>query len=101
MFDNASNHVITQAIHSGKLSAQDRAHYARLLAKDFGSTLKEIEEMPGRKEILSQLKRGRSTDGQDQSQWMLNDYRKQAPQELRKDPELYLELIEKQQNTKA
>ena len=57
--------------------------------------------MPGRKEILSQLKRGRSTDGQDRSQWTLNDYRKQAPEELKKDPELYLELIEKQQNTKA
>jgi len=67
MVDSASNQVITQAIHSGRLSAQHRAHDTRLLAKDFGSTLKEIEEMPGRKEILSQLKPGRPAGGQDRS----------------------------------
>lgn len=69
--------------------------------KDLETFSKMIEKAPDLilpTDIIYGSSRGRRANITLKSEWNLEDYRKNAPQELRKNPDLYKELLEKENN---
>lgn len=69
--------------------------------KDLDTFSKIIENVPDLvlpSDIIKGRPQGRTTNLKLKSEWTLEDYRKNAPQELQKDPDLYRELLEKENN---
>lgn len=84
--------LINEAVSKRKLLGCETAIYERLGAKigakALGELLFTLRPMPKPMELI---KGGAAYS--DRSQWTLDDYRKFAPQELERDPELYARLV--------
>lgn len=84
--------LINEAVSKRKLLGCETAIFERLGAKigakAFGELLFTLRPMPKPMELI---KGGAAYS--DRSQWTLDDYRKFAPQELERDPELYARLV--------
>lgn len=72
----------------------------QLALKDFGAFSKMIEHAPELILPTDFINKGqrRNQSLKLKSEWSLEDYRKNAPQELQRNPELYQELLEKENN---
>ena len=77
----------------------DRKSFKRLAEMDFDLFLTVMKNIPDHHSLLSKIVPQGSTKGT-KDNWKLKDYRKFAPDELRRDPELYQRLLEEQQNEK-
>lgn len=84
--------LINEAVSKRKLLGCETAIFERLGAKigakALGELLFTLRPMPKPMELI---KGGAAYS--DRSQWTLDDYRKFAPQELERDPELYARLV--------
>lgn len=84
--------LINDAVNKRKLLSCETAIFERLGtkvgAKALGELLFTLRPMPKPMELI---KGGAAYS--DRSQWTLDDYRKFAPQELERDPELYARLV--------
>lgn len=84
--------LINEAVSKRKLLGCETAVFERLGAKigakALGELLFTLRPMPKPMELI---KGGAAYS--DRSQWTLDDYRKFAPQELERDPELYAQLV--------
>lgn len=84
--------LINEAVNKRKLLGCETAIFERLGtkigAKALGELLFTLRPMPKPMELI----KGGAADS-DRSQWTLDDYRKFAPQELERDPELYARLV--------
>lgn len=84
--------LINEAVNKRKLLGCETAIFERLGtkigAKALGELLFTLRPMPKPMELI---KGGAAYS--DRSQWTLDDYRKFAPQELERDPELYARLV--------
>ena len=84
--------LINEAVSKRKLLGCETVIYERLGAKigakALGELLFTLRPMPKPMELI---KGGAAYS--DRSQWTLDDYRKFAPQELERDPELYARLV--------
>lgn len=84
--------LINEAVSKRKLLGCETAVFERLGAKigakALGELLFTLRPMPKPMELI---KGGAAYS--DRSQWTLDDYRKFAPQELERDPELYARLV--------
>lgn len=84
--------LINDAVNKRKLLGCETAIFERLGtkigAKALGELLFTLRPMPKPMELI---KGGAAYS--DRSQWTLDDYRKFAPQELERDPELYARLV--------
>lgn len=84
--------LINEAVSKRKLLGCETAIFERLGtkigAKALGELLFILRPMPKPMELIKG-----GTAYSDRSQWTLDDYRKFAPQELERDPELYARLV--------
>lgn len=84
--------LINDAVNKRKLLGCETAIFERLGAKvgakALGELLFTLRPMPKPMELI----KGGAAHS-DRSQWRLDDYRKFAPQELERDPELYARLV--------
>ncbi len=77
--------------------------FKELGRKDYNLFFKIADALPERKTLSEQIQgicSGTKAKNEDRSQWALEDYRKNAPEELRRNPELYKELLEEYKNNK-
>lgn len=111
---DARNHeVVESAVTLGKISYGQAEHYKLLLKNEFNSTKALLESIeipkPLKKDIkISDLIKRGNADKEEQekkdnskapknkSDWTLNDYRKFASKELKSNPNLYEELVKKE-----
>lgn len=77
----------------------DRNKFKRLAEMDFDIFLTVMDHIPDHQSLSSKIVPPGSTKGI-KANWKLKEYRKFAPDELRRDPELYQRLLEEQQNDK-
>lgn len=87
------NDKLITAIRNGKIIPQER-HLFETVGEHLGHRLlsRIIECMPGRVRLMD-LVAGKHKN---RSNWNLSDYRKYAPDELRDNPALYAQLLEKE-----
>lgn len=109
--DNTKEEQVQQelqlALSAGKINHSTLPQFTKLLRADFKGTKAILESIPERKSIFSQILPPGSTTtkafsksraNKPVSEWNLTDYRKFAPNELKNNPRLYKDLIEKEKN---
>lgn len=79
--------------------AYERNCFKRLAEMDFDLFITIMKYIPDHHSLSSKIVPPGSMKGT-KANWKLKDYRKFAPDELRRDPELYKQLLEEQQNDK-
>ncbi len=77
----------------------DRNSFKRLAEMDFGLFLTVMKHIPEYHSLSSRIVPSGSLKGSKGS-WTLKEYRKFAPDDLRRDPELYQRLLEEEQKQK-
>ncbi|QTE22395.1 head maturation protease, ClpP-related [Polaribacter cellanae] len=91
--------ILNMAEKEKKITPNLRGHFEKMLNLDYSGTNDLINEMIGIKIPISEmLVRGSSAKTpieKDKSKWELDDYRKYAPNELKRKPKLYQELVAK------
>lgn len=89
--------LIRKAMLAGTINNDSQGNVKRFwldaFANDFDATKYVLESLPSRLSISSQINSGDSG----KSNWTLNDYRRNAPQELKSNPQLYQTLLEQEQ----
>ena len=83
-----------QAIRAGKFNNDHREVFDRI-GKEMGASVLRnlLDAIPIRTSIASMIQRKAEND---RTAWGLNEYRKNAPQELKNNPALYTRLLEEQ-----
>lgn len=90
------------ALGSRKIDHSTLPHFQKLLRSDFMAGKAILDSLQGKKSIFEQIVAPGSTQSnlskqhKPKTQWDLNDYRKFAPNELKNNPRLYKDLIDKQ-----
>lgn len=84
------------AIRSGKINAQAKDFWLKNFTADFEATKLALEHIPERTSIKDLIETAKKDDTS-RANWTLSDYRKKAPKELRDNPKLYRELLEREQ----
>lgn len=96
--------LINEAIKDGRLSVNGggpavRAYWLNAFLLDFEGSKAALVALNARPVYSTMIKNNKATPG-DRTGWRLNDYRKQAPQELASNPELYQRLLEEEKEYK-
>ena len=87
--------LVNEAIRGGKIYASAKGFWLKNFMEDFEGTKSALEQIPKRVSIKELIeKSGKEQKGK--ADWTLEDYRKKAPRELRDNPKLYRELLEKE-----
>lgn len=68
----------------------------KLALNDMAAFKQLIDRMPERKPVTEMIRE--ASGSHSKSDWTLSDYRKKAPQELQRNPQLYQELLAKEQS---
>ncbi|GEM_PF-3186096 len=95
------DNILTDAVRAKKITANLMPQFRNLLEKDFDGTVEALDGMQGVSKVSDLLDRGTGTGGDfdpvktPKSSWTLDDYRKHAPNDLRRNPTLYKQLLEK------
>ena len=88
--------LITKAMRSGAINNDSEGKVKRFwldaFMKDFDTTKDVLESIPTYEPIAPKIIEANKA----MSGWTLNDYRKNAPQELRNNPQLYQTLLEQE-----
>lgn len=91
--------LINEAIRDGRVNADGngkvKAFWLKSFSEDFESTKHALNQIPKRvslKEVIEESYKSPENRGD----WTLSDYRKKAPKELKNNPRLYQELLEKE-----
>ena len=95
------NQLIEKSMSEGRFTAHEKDHFTKILQHDFQAGKALIERLPKKKSLLTMLEQHQAQQrqtGQHPQQWTLDDYRKNDPQYLRKNPQLYQQLLEKEIN---
>lgn len=93
--DRKIKSLVDSAVGGGKVLEQERGVYDYIGNRLGIATLSRVfDTMPGRAKLSEILQVSKASG--DRSGWTLNDYRKYAFDELRKDPQLYKRLVEKE-----
>lgn len=91
------NKLIKNAMLSGVLNNDREGKVKRFwlaaFVNDFEATKHVLESLPPRVSISSLI----NSEDTGKSNWTLNDYRRNAPQELKNNPQLYQTLLEQEQ----
>ena len=92
--ERQSGAMIMQAIRAGKFNNDHREVFDRI-GKEMGASVLRnlLDAIPIRTSIASMIQRKAEND---RTAWGLNEYRKNAPQELKNNPALYTRLLEEQ-----
>lgn len=113
--DARNTEVVNAAISLGKITYKQADTYKLLLERDFNNTKSLLDSIPvpesvkftknvsitdliknSKKQNADDEKEDQSKPPVDKSKWSLNHYRKFAPQELRNNPNLAQQLLEKE-----
>ena len=88
--------VIDEALRARKITADMTGHFRNMLKADFKGTKNLIGKMHGLPKLSGMIdgKSGKDNSKEDRSKWQLDDYRKHAPNELKRNPKLYNKLVE-------
>ncbi len=87
--------LVNEAVRGGKIHAPAKEFWLKNFMEDFEGTKLALEQIPKRvsiKEVLGNAEKA----PKGKADWNLDDYRKRAPRELRDNPKLYRELLEKE-----
>ena len=89
--------LIADALRKGKIVAGQKEHISKMFVTNFAGAKAFLNNTPERVSITSQI---RNASSQEQakgtlpkSDWGIDEYRKFAPNELAKDPELFQRLV--------
>lgn len=88
--------LIADAKRKGKIIASQEAHLINMFNTDFKGAKAFLDNTPERVSITSMIrntKKEQQVKNIPKSDWTLDEYRKFAPDELAKDPELYEKLV--------
>ncbi|MGB0870336.1 MAG: HK97 family phage prohead protease [Flavobacteriales bacterium] len=85
---------LNKAISQGQVLHSKKGYFLDLLIKDFETTKEVIEAMPKRKKLSTLINKKEKYP----KEWTLKDYRKHAPEYLRKNKDFYKELVDKEYN---
>ena len=103
--DDAINNLVDEAIRDKKINFSQKPFFVGAAKNDLEATRKVLDLMPKFNKPTDIINRNQSpitgknnveSTSKDKSQWTLNDWRKNAPNELRNNPELFNSLIEKE-----
>lgn len=93
--------ILTSAVRDKKITADLMPQFRNLLEKDFDGTTEVLNMMPGIPKLSDLIDIGTGNRGgfnpliTPKSSWTLDDYRKHAPNDLRRNSTLYKELLQK------
>jgi ATP-dependent Clp protease protease subunit len=90
--------LLNMAEQEKKITPNLRGHFKKMLELDYDGTTNLINEMrgvPAISEMIKRTSKSEVTRQKDKSKWDLDDYRKNAPNELKRNPKLYQELVAK------
>lgn len=91
------NELIRKAMLSGAINndreGKVKPFWLAAFVNDFDTTKQVLESLPARVLVASLIEQG----DKGKSNWTLNDYRKNAPQELKSNPRLYQTLLEQEE----
>ena len=96
--------TLNLAVSDGKITADMLPQFSKMLDLDFEGTKKLLNQIPKKVNFFSMIKNPKITDrkenksGKAKSHWNLEDYRRFAPNELERDPELYKSLLDQNYN---
>lgn len=96
--------TLNLAVSNGQITADMLPQFSKMLDLDFEGTQKLLNQIPKKRNFFSMIKNPKSTDGKEnksgkaKSHWNLEDYRRFAPNELERDPELYKTLLDQNYN---
>ncbi|MBO6185051.1 MAG: HK97 family phage prohead protease [Chryseobacterium sp.] len=96
--------TLNLAVSVGKITADMLPQFSKMLDLDFEGTKKLLNQIPKKVNFFSMIKNPKITDrkenksGKAKSHWNLEDYRRFAPNELERDPELYKSLLDQNYN---
>lgn len=89
--------LINEAILSGRITAAAKGFWLKNFMEDFEGAKLALEQIPKRVSIKELIEKSSKTE-KGKADWTLEDYRKKAPRELRDNPKLYHELLEKEKS---
>lgn len=93
-----ANYLIADALRKGKIVHGQKEHISNMFKKDFAGAKAFLINTPERVSITSMIQNTKNQKEQvkgniPKSDWTIDEYRKFAPDELAKDPELYQNLV--------
>lgn len=95
--DDSIEAILISAVHSKKITADLMSNYRTLLKNDYRNGIDIINKLPAVTKISAQLDYSANFDsieGKSKASWNLEDYRRHAPLELQRSPNLYKRLCE-------
>lgn len=87
--------LVNEAIREGKINAQAKSFWLKNFMVDFDGSKFALEQIPKRVSISELIEKSRKTE-KTKENWTLADYRKKAPRELKENPKLYRELLDRE-----
>jgi len=93
-----ANYLISDALRKGKIVHEQKEYISNMFKTNFAGAKAFLNNAPKRVTITSQIRNASSNQEQakgtlPKSDWGIDEYRKFAPNELAKDPELYQKLV--------
>lgn len=98
-FEDRIDKIINSSILEKRITAESRVRerWKRLLTADFEAAKASLEAILTVKKVeINPPRSGAYFGKENRSKWTLDDYRKNDPEALRKNPRLYEELLEKE-----
>lgn len=98
-----ANFLISDALRKGKIVYGQKEHITNMFKTDFAGAKAFLNNAPERVSITSMIQntKNQKEDAKNnlpKSDWTIDEYRKFAPNELAKDPELYNRLVKAKYN---